>query len=112
MDRLITKYKISISVISMILLLLWVWTMASVVTGKEEHINQQLDMLNHMASDHNRKIESQHHRINNVEDLNKDVKADVRLIQKDIKFIREGIEKLWDRYDDKENRNKSNPYGE
>lgn len=100
MDQLISKYKISISVISMLALLGWVWIVASTLTAKEDQIKHRLDVIEFTKLNNEAKIASNHDRINRCNSLNNEVSNNVKLIGKDVDYIRGRIEKLWSHYDD------------
>ena len=106
---MISKYKFSISIVTVIVVLIWVWTAATVVTGKENAINARIDMIEHSSKDHSERLSILRSRANACENSTIAVQSDIRLIRQDMGYIRKGIEKLWDRYDDERKKKVRDP---
>jgi len=99
MEQILAKHKVTLSLVSCVIVIGWVWTMAVVVNTKENRIYNRLDFIELSLKDHMEEIvklqvETERNRTNsNI------IQTNMQMFRQDLGYIKKGIDKLWDRYD-------------
>lgn len=106
----IARNKVSLSFLSIFVMVAWVWGTATYVADKEDRLTHRIDMQEYQIAacqeklgtfkmDIESRMDDLRAHTRNSEVVHGELKNDARMLRRDIQYIRNSNEKLWDRYD-------------